>query len=279
MATEFGQEKHLAPQFPLNVLLVEDNPDDAELCLRVLRKAQFDIQADIVKTQDEFAERLRTATYDVILADYNLGSWTGMDALKLLYKEKPDIPLILVTGALGDQAAVECVKSGVSDYILKDRMERLPFAIVRAIEEKALLNERRRAEHLLEESETKFRLITEAIPVAVFIEQDSQCCYANRAAARITGYNHQELLGMSFYQLIPSDSRKASAERLTKSLRDGKSSSSCEEARILTKKCEERWLDVTVATFQIRGRVAVLFTALDITDRKRQEDGVRYLVE
>jgi len=276
MSNEPRQERTLAPKFPVKVLIIEDNRDDAELCLRVLKKAQFDVQADVVRTEEEFTERIGTITYDVILADHNLGNWTGMDALYLLHKEQLDIPFILVTGALGEQAAVECLKNGVADYILKDRMERLPVAIHRAVEEKGLRNEQRRAENLLLESEAKFRLLTEATPVAVFVEQDTQCCYVNYAAERITGYSRQELLGMNFWQLVHPSSRKVLPQRSTQGVDDPEPSYP-DETQILNKKGEERWLDVTVGTFQLKGRMAALIAALDITERKRQES--RYLIE
>jgi PAS domain S-box-containing protein len=231
-----------------------------------------------VKTKNEFAERLRTARYDVILADYNLESWIGMDVLELVHAEGQDIPVIVVTGHLGDEAAVECVKNGAADYILKDRMERLPVAIHRAVEERSLRNERQRAEQLLKESETRFRVMTEALTVAVFIEQDAQCSYANRAASRITGYSPQELMGTSFYQLIVSGSRQQMTKRFTESLDLG-STSCCGEAQILTKKSEERWLDVTVVKLSLKGTSAALITALDITDRKHREDEIRRLVK
>jgi PAS domain S-box-containing protein len=265
MANEGGYGRNLAPRFPLNLLLVEDNSDDAELCLRLLKKAQFDIEADVVRTPEEFTERLRTADYDVILADYNLGNWTGMDAMGLLQKERRDVPLILVTGALGDQRAVECVKNGVADYVLKDRMERLPVAIYQAMEEKSLRNGRRQAERLLAESEARYRILAEVMPVAVFVQQDTQCCYVNSAAERITGYSHVELLAMNFCQLIRS--KMDLIQNLTKCL-DGTESTCCDETAILTKEGEERWLDVTVRTFQMRGKVAALIAGLDITDRK-----------
>ncbi len=177
MANEAGQGKVLASTSPLRVLLIEDSPDDAELCLRVLRRAQPDIRADVVRTKEECADRIRTATYDVILADYYLGTWTGMDALSLFREEVRDVPFILVTGALGDQTAVECIKQGAADYILKDRLERLPIAIHRAIEEKSLRKARQIAEQSLAESEAKFRMMADAMPAAVFVEQDTQCCY------------------------------------------------------------------------------------------------------
>jgi two-component system, cell cycle sensor histidine kinase and response regulator CckA len=129
---------------PLRVLLLEDNPVDAELSLRELKKAGFDVSADIVETSEDFAERLRANTYDIVLSDQNLPAWTGMDALEFLQQKNMDIPFILVTGSLGEEAAVECIKKGASDYILKDRVARIPVAVRRALEEKALRDEHER---------------------------------------------------------------------------------------------------------------------------------------
>ncbi|MGH9784074.1 MAG: response regulator, partial [Terriglobia bacterium] len=99
----------------LRVLYVEDSPTDAELSLRELKKAGFDVDADIVQTPEEFAECLRSKTYDIVLSDQNLPGWTGMAALESLVQQKKDIPFILVTGSLGEEAAVECIKKGASD--------------------------------------------------------------------------------------------------------------------------------------------------------------------
>ena len=87
MTNEREPKANLAPKFPLSVLLVEDNPADAELCLEFLSKAQFDIQFDLVTTAEQVIAQIRTTNYDIVLADYNLGSWTGMDVLNLLTKE------------------------------------------------------------------------------------------------------------------------------------------------------------------------------------------------
>ena len=126
----------------LRVLLVEDSPADAELSLRELWKAGYEIHADVVQTPEEFAERLRLNLYDIVLSDYNLPNWTGADALESLRQQGYDMPLILVTGSLGEEAAVECLKKGASDYVLKDRLARLQVAVPRALEERA-----RREEH------------------------------------------------------------------------------------------------------------------------------------
>ncbi len=247
---------------------LEDNPDDAALCQRVLRRSQFELQFDVVSTRDKFIERLQATTYDVILADYNLGSWTGMEALELLRQRECDIPFILVTGALGDQRTVECIKNGATDFILKDRMERLPIAISRALDERASRLERQQAQRSVEENEAKFRALAEAIATAVFIEQGTRCCYANRAAERITGYSREELLTINFWQLVLPGSRKALVESSIRNSDDGQTSSRS-KTRILSKNGEVRQLDVTVAMFQLEGGLAALITALDITEQRR----------
>lgn len=261
----------LAPRFPLSVLLVEDNPADAELCLLALEKSQFDVQCDLVQTPAEFVRKLKATAYDVILSDYNLGDWTGLDALELLQNEGRDIPFILVTAALGDQGAIECLDRGVTDYLLKDRLDRLPAVVSKALEEKGRRYERECADRWLKENEAKFRALAEAIPTAVFIEQGTRCRYVNHAAEKITGYSREELFSMNFWSLILPSSRKELARQAANRTNEDESSSTRYETRIVAKNGQVRWLDVTVGTLQIDGKLAALISAVDITDRKRAE--------
>ena len=133
----------------LCVLLVEDNPADVELELLTLRKDGFDASGDVAQTAEEFTARIRSAHYDLILADYNLPQWRGTEALEILRREKLDIPLIVVTGYLGEEKAVDYIKQGATDCVLKDRLARLPTAVRRAIEEKQLRDQRHQAEEEL----------------------------------------------------------------------------------------------------------------------------------
>jgi PAS domain S-box-containing protein len=135
-----------APGAVLRVLFLEDDPADVELCLQELKRAGLALCADVVQTPEDFHACLQAAAYDLILADYNLPRWTGMDALETLQSEGRDIPLVLVTGKLGEETAVECIKRGAADCVLKDRLVRLPLAVRRALQEKALRQERVRAE-------------------------------------------------------------------------------------------------------------------------------------
>jgi signal transduction histidine kinase len=122
----------------LSVLLLEDNSLDGELTLRELRNGGFNVSVDVAANPEEFTARLQTNQYHIVLADYHLPQWTGMEALQVLRSQNLDTPLILVTGSLGEEKAVECLKQGATDYVLKDRISRLPSSVRRALEEKRL---------------------------------------------------------------------------------------------------------------------------------------------
>jgi DNA-binding NtrC family response regulator len=93
---------------------------------------------NVVQTVEEFTLRIQTTGYDIILADYNLPQWSGMEALEVLRHENLDVPLIVVTGYLGEEKAVECIKQGATDCVLKGHLARLPLSVRRALEEKRL---------------------------------------------------------------------------------------------------------------------------------------------
>jgi diguanylate cyclase (GGDEF)-like protein/PAS domain S-box-containing protein len=258
---------------PLELLYLEDDGADLELCLSGLVRADFVIHCDPVSTLEEFVERLSTKTYDVILSDYRLRGFTGMDALRSLREKRNDTPFILVSGALGEDNAVECVKRGVDDFVLKDRLYRLPAAISRVLKEKTEREMRRRAESALHESEERFRALAEACPTAIFIYQRTECRYVNRAAEEITGYTQQELMATSWWEILHPESRDLLIEqgliRLQEASYPGRL-----DLKILTKHGMLKWLDVTICRIEFDLSPASLFTALDITERKLREERV-----
>jgi signal transduction histidine kinase len=134
--TQLGKQDSAKPEPRLRALLVEDNALDAALVVRALCKDGFDVTADVVQDEAAFTRALRTHPPEVVLADYNLPNWKGMEVLKVLRSEDLDIPMILVSGALGDVTAVECIRQGATDYVLKDGLARLPQVIRRALREK-----------------------------------------------------------------------------------------------------------------------------------------------
>jgi signal transduction histidine kinase len=130
----------------LRALLIEDNADDAELAISELRRGGFEVFSDLVQSKRELEECLQRKSYDVVLADYNLPQFRGMEALEMMRKKGVSTPLILVTGALNSVTAVECVKQGATDYVLKDHLSRLTLCVRRALEEMRLREEGKRAQ-------------------------------------------------------------------------------------------------------------------------------------
>src|SRR5579859_5859256 len=119
----------------LRILYAEDNSADAELILLQLKKAGIDFHTEVVDTPGSFRDKLRSHRYDLILSDYSMPNWSAMGALEIAQREGQDIPFILVSGSIGDEAIVECMKQGVSDYVLKDRPSRLPSAVRRVLKD------------------------------------------------------------------------------------------------------------------------------------------------
>lgn len=136
----------------LRALIVEDEAADVELVLRTLRLADLQVTADVAQSAEEFSELVRKNSYDVVLADYKLPGWNGMESVEILRREGLDVPVILVSGALGELTAVECIKQGAADYILKDHLARLPGSVRRAMREKKLRQDHRQSQEDLARS-------------------------------------------------------------------------------------------------------------------------------
>ncbi len=131
---------------PLKLLIAEDNELDAELCLRALRQARFEPDFIRVQSASRFVEALAAQDWDIVLSDYSMPQFDAMEALKLLRRATEDIPFIVVTGALDEETAVECITKGADNYILKENLARLAPAVSQALQ----MYEERRERRLLE---------------------------------------------------------------------------------------------------------------------------------
>ena len=129
----------------LKVLLVEDNPDDAKMVLRELKRAGFEPIAQRVDTEVAFLDSLQ-GDFDFILSDYAMPEFSGLRALELLKKSRLEIPFVLISGTIGEDIAVEAMKLGAADYLLKDRLTRLGPAVRRALQEVEERHRRRQIE-------------------------------------------------------------------------------------------------------------------------------------
>lgn len=136
----------------INILILEDNPSDAELMKRELQRAGFDFRAEWAQDRNSFLQTLNTFDPDIFLADYCVPGFDGMKAMTLARQRFPDVPVIIVSGVIGEEAAVETLKAGVTDYVLKQRLNRLGPVVKRALQEAEQRTEKRRAEQALRDS-------------------------------------------------------------------------------------------------------------------------------
>lgn len=183
----------------LRILINEDMPTDAELLEYAIRKAGFDFVSIRVDTREGFLNALAEFAPDVIISDYSLPTFTGLQALALAKVHAPFVPFIIVTGALNEVVAVECMKAGADDYVLKDHSVRIGPAIEGALAKRKALLENRRAQLELEKERIRLKAILDSFPSGIcIINRDHQIEYANPQFVKEFG----ELAGKRCYEYV-----------------------------------------------------------------------------
>jgi PAS domain S-box-containing protein len=275
----------------IRVLLIEDSEADADLIVHAVTRGYPDALFDWAVSRKQFTDCLAASDYDVVIADYRLPDWTGMEAVRELRHLGLDIPLILVTGELGDERAVECVKAGAADYVLKTRnLARLPIAVARAIEEKRGRNDSRRAQQLIEqaqeqarEQEERFLQLAETIDEVFFVMDARQrkTLYINPAYEKTWGRTCQSLYDnpQSFVEPVPPGDRERLVAYMNRVSR-GESAGKL-EYRIVQPNGNVRWLlahavpirDQNGEVYRIGG------VALDITESREAQMALEEIAE
>lgn len=266
----------------LRVLILEDNQRDAELFIQKLKETGFSFDADTVDTEQAFVASFQSRVYDLILSDYSIPEWSGLEAFRFVKRSGINIPFVLVTGTLGEEAAVDLIKEGVADYILKDRLARLPSAVRRALEEKRTRDEAARARQALRDSEEKVRLLLDSTAEAIYgINLEGHCTFCNPACVRLLGYDDpSDLLGKQMHAL----SHRTRPECTPRSVEECPICAAARAGRgihldeqLLWKKDgssfpAECWSHPMLQDGKSIGSVV---TFLDITERKQIEDNLR----
>ncbi|MDR5750503.1 MULTISPECIES: response regulator [unclassified Caballeronia] len=213
---------------PLHLLLVEDNALDAELTLAQLERADYAVEAQIVYDEVNFVAQLESTRFDVILADFVMPTFSGIEALTLAMERAPDTPFIFVSGLLGEEHAVEMLKRGATDYVLKQRLQRLPAVVRRAMREAAERQQRIAVERVLRETETHFRLLVDALKdyAVITLDPEGRIRTWNAASERILGYPAQDVVGRSASVFLSPEDREAGVfeEELATARREGSAS-------------------------------------------------------
>ncbi|MCG3147040.1 MAG: Sensor histidine kinase RcsC [Verrucomicrobiae bacterium] len=265
----------------LRVLILEDQPADAELVLRALRRAGYEPLWDRVDTEDDFLARL-SPDWELILSDYQMPQFDGLRALQILRKRGLDIPFIIVSGTIGEDLAVAAMRSGATDYLLKDRLTRLGQAVAHALDEKRHRDETRLVSEALIQAERKYRGIFENVTEGIAqIRPNGQLITANPALAHILGYpSPVELLADVTHimrQLYVDDQQPATLARLLTE----QDAVVDFEAQLRRRDGQVIWVMQSVRAVRDElGRLQYYEGSVrDITERKRAEVGLRELAE
>jgi len=261
-----------------HILYLEDDAADVELVQATLESAGMACQITRVQTRDEFSAAVRQGGYDIILADFRLPMFDGIAALRQAREQCPDVPFIFVSGTMGEDAAIEGLTQGATDYVLKQKMSRLAPAVKRALRDVENRRERKRAEQALRESEERLRRLAENAQDVIYRYRltPTLCLeYVNPAVNRILGYSPEEFYAdpaLLVKILHPDDQPLVQAAMLERA--------ELEQFSVL------RWVHKDGSIVWTEQRHVPIFDsagdllfiegiARDITERKRAEEAVR----
>jgi len=261
---------------PLRILFVEDLPSDAILAEREIRKSGLEFSSKRVDSKVAFLKALEEFHPDVIVSDYSMPGFDGMQALKLSLERDSRIPFILLTGSMNEETAVACMKAGASDYVIKEHMSRLPFAVREAIHQKKMRVARDESERALSESENKYRILVDNANEAIVVVQDGLIKFVNRNAMELTGYSEQEFAAKPFTEFIHPDDRNIVVENYMKRVK-GEPVPIRYSFRVITVEGNVRWVETGAAILKWQGKPATLNFLTDITERRRAEDEIALL--
>ena len=265
---------------PLRILHLEDNAADVALVQDTLAAEGISCDVTRVETEPTFLAALRTGGFDLILADYTLPSFDGLSALKLGLNARSDLPFIFVSGTLGEEVAIEALKIGATDYVLKTRLSRLVPVVRRALREAAERAERKRAEEVAHRNEKELRDVINTIPATVWgTSTDGGVDFVNQRWQESTGLTPEEALGWNWIDVVHPDDRGKFLADWQTALKNGQPMES--EVRVRRADGEYRWLFIcNVPVRDELGNIRKWYgTGIDIGDRKQAEQKFRGLLE
>ncbi len=208
---------------PLRVLHLEDNRDYSALVQSKLAAEGFTPEVVCVETREAFEAALQGEPFDLIIADYFLPTYDGLKALKLAREKSPATPILLVSGTIGEEAAIESLRAGASDYVLKHWPERLVPAVRRALREAEDRRSRLRAETALVRSEKLFRALSEnALDIVTILNQEGVYLYNSPSITRMLGYQPEELVGQNAFTFIHPEDVAGAQEAFRKAMMEPK---------------------------------------------------------
>lgn len=266
---------------PLRVLIVEDSEDDALLLIFDLRRGNYVPVSRRVETAEAMRQALAEEEWDLVISDYVLPGFTGLEALQVLRESGLDIPFIIVSGKIGEDTAVGAMKEGANDYLIKGNTSRLLPAIEREMQESEVRRKKREAEAALVRSERRYKRLVAAVTDYIYTVSLSDGNVVRTThgpgCLSVTGYSNEDYAENPFlwYQMIHEEDR-ASVTNLTEDLRAGREVPSVEH-RIRHKDGSLRWVINTIVPRYSEQGELIAYDGLitDISERKQAEESLR----
>jgi len=257
---------------PIRILLVEDLPTDVELALREIKKENIDFTYKVVDTESEFKKELAAFVPDIIVSDYSMPSFDGMKALKITREKDSIIPFVVLTGSMNEETAVECMKAGANDYVLKEKIMRLPFAVMEALARSRVNKEKAKIKAQLTESEEKYRSLIHNSVDAIYLMHNRKFEIINPTFEKMFGYSIDEINHSSFdfIQLVAPESKPVIEERF-KRIQNGENIDNHYEFTAITKNGIKKEVEASVSYIDFKESKATQGIIRDITERKAIE--------
>ena len=261
----------------LRILHLEDEPSDALLVSHTLRQAGFKFECMVVDTEAEFRAALNDFNPELILVDHSLPSFNSFGALELLGSLENKIPVILVTAAMSDEFAVNAFKRGARDYVLKDRLGRLPSTIKNVLRTQRLEKEREAFLIQVQQNERIFRSFGEnGADAVVVLAPNGTFTYVTQSFKRVLGYSEKEALELNIYEIIHKDHRECVFKKLKESLASPRTRLEGYSLRARHKVGDWRWLEVTLTSFKEDSLMeGIIADFRDVTDRTLAEKAIK----
>lgn len=259
----------------LRFVLLEDDPSDAELIQLELARNGIAVEWRHVVSERDFRDALARAQPDLVLADYTLPGFDGLAALKIALQRAPDVPFIFVSGSLGEERAIEALKSGATDYVLKDHLQRLPAVVNRALTEARERRERRQAEAALEEQRVLLSTLIDSLPEIIYaVDTDNRVTVVNRALLDTLEKKREQVLGQRLSEVWTEESAIDIETQAANTMRTGRALTDQERAW-LSQDGSVRWLTSTHVPLRDHGTVSGLVcTVQEVTARKALEQEI-----
>jgi PAS domain S-box-containing protein len=257
---------------PLRVLHLEDNRDYSDLLRSKLEADGFALDLLCVETREDFEAALARTKFDLIIADFHLPNYDGINAMKLSRQQQPETPILLVSGTIGEEAAVESLKAGATDYVLKHWPERLVPAVRRVLREGEEHKNRLRAETALARREKYFRALSEnALDIVTIVNQEGIFTYNSLSIVRMLGYQPQDLLGTNAFDLVHPEDRPKMEKELAHSIQNP-DSTIVSHCRVRHQNGAWRHLETICRSLLHDPEIAgVVVNSRDVTDRRQVE--------